>query len=83
MNLLKFFVLYLLYNTKTKLRPPTIFKLQKDSFDSFLEIISNKISTKSNKTNKSLIPVRNHIKLLHVYKSRRGFSKGTVLCGGY
>ena len=27
--------------------------------------------------------VRNHIKLLHVYKSRRGFSKGTVLCGGY
>ena len=27
--------------------------------------------------------VRNHIKLLHVSKSRRGFSKGTVLCGGY
>ena len=27
--------------------------------------------------------VRNHIKLLHVYKSRRGFSKGTVLCSGY
>ena len=27
--------------------------------------------------------VRNHAKLLHVYKSRRGFSKGTVLCGGY
>ena len=27
--------------------------------------------------------VRNHVKLLHVYKSRRGFSKGTVLCGGY
>ena len=26
--------------------------------------------------------VRNHVKLLHVYKSRRGFSKGTVLCGG-
>ena len=30
-----------------------------------------------------LILVRNHVKLLHVYKSRRGFSKGTVLCGGY
>ena len=27
--------------------------------------------------------VRNHVKLLHVYKSCRGFSKGTVLCGGY
>ena len=27
--------------------------------------------------------VRNHVKLLHVYKSRRGFSKGTVLYGGY
>ena len=27
--------------------------------------------------------VRNHVKLLHVYKSRRGFSKGTVLCSGY
>ena len=27
--------------------------------------------------------VRNHVKLLHVYKSRRGFSKDTVLCGGY
>ena len=26
--------------------------------------------------------VGNHVKLLHVYKSRRGFSKGTVLCGG-
>ena len=26
--------------------------------------------------------VRNHVKLLHVYKSRRGFSKGTVLCSG-
>ena len=29
------------------------------------------------------IIVPNHVKLLHVYKSRRGFSKGTVLCGGY
>ena len=29
------------------------------------------------------ILVHNHVKLLHVYKSRRGFSKGTVLCGGY
>ena len=27
--------------------------------------------------------VRNHIKLIHVVTSRRGFSKGTVLCGGY
>ena len=28
-------------------------------------------------------PVRNHVKQLHVNKSHRGFSKGTVLCGGY
>ena len=27
--------------------------------------------------------VPNHVKLLHEYKSRRGFSKGTVLCGEY
>ena len=27
--------------------------------------------------------VRNHVKLIHVVTSRRGFSKGTVLCGGY
>ena len=27
--------------------------------------------------------VRNHVKLIHVVNSRRGFSKGTVLCGGY
>ena len=32
---------------------------------------------------KILKSVRNHVKLLHLYKSRRGFSKGTVLCGGY
>ena len=31
----------------------------------------------------NLLNVRNHVKLLHVYKSRRGFSKGTLLCGGY
>ena len=31
----------------------------------------------------NLVFVRNHVKLLHVYKSRRGFFKGTVLCGGY
>ena len=28
-------------------------------------------------------PVRNHVKLIHVVTSHRGFSKGTVLCGGY
>ena len=33
--------------------------------------------------NNFLNAVRNHVKLLHVCKSRRGFSKGTVLCGGY
>ena len=27
--------------------------------------------------------VRNHVKLFHVYISNSGFSKGTVLCGGY
>ena len=27
--------------------------------------------------------VRNHVKLMQVINSRRGFSKGTVLCGGY
>ena len=27
--------------------------------------------------------VRNHVKLIHVVNSRRGFSKGAVLCGGY
>ena len=27
--------------------------------------------------------VRNHVKLMHVINSRRGFSMGTVLCGGY
>ena len=27
--------------------------------------------------------VRNHVKLIHVVNSLRGFSKGTVLCGGY
>jgi hypothetical protein len=27
--------------------------------------------------------VRNHVKLLRIINSRRGFSKGTVLCGGY
>ena len=27
--------------------------------------------------------VRNHIKLLHVCKSCRSFSKGTVMCDGY
>ena len=27
--------------------------------------------------------VRNHVKLMRVINSRRGFSKGTVLCGGY
>ena len=32
---------------------------------------------------KRINSVRNHVKLLHVYKSGRGFSKGTVLCGGY
>ena len=26
--------------------------------------------------------VRNHVKLIHIVTSRRGFSKGTVLCGG-
>ena len=36
-----------------------------------------------NLTDNSAELVRNHVKLLHVYKSRRGFSKGTVLCGGY
>ena len=30
-----------------------------------------------------LWPVRNHVKLMHVINSRRGFSKATVLCGGY
>ena len=34
-------------------------------------------------TNNSLNAVRNHVKLIHVVTSRRGFSKGTVLCGGY
>ena len=29
------------------------------------------------------ISVRNHVKLIHVVTSPRGFSKGTVLCGGY
>ena len=29
------------------------------------------------------ILVRNHVKLRRVINSRRGFSKGTVLCGGY
>ena len=32
---------------------------------------------------KSIWGVRNHVKLIHVVTSRRGFSKGTVLCGGY
>ena len=36
-----------------------------------------------NKGNTISCLVRNHVKLLHVYKLRRGFSKGTVLCGGY
>ena len=27
--------------------------------------------------------LRNHVKLIHVVTSHRGFSKGTVLCGGY
>ena len=27
--------------------------------------------------------VRNHVKLMRVINSHRGFSKGTVLCGGY
>ena len=27
--------------------------------------------------------VRNHVKLMRVINSCRGFSKGTVLCGGY
>ena len=26
--------------------------------------------------------VRNHVKLIHVVNSHRGFSKSTVLCGG-
>lgn len=30
----------------------------------------------------SLKTVRNHVKLMHVVNSRRGFSKGTVLWGG-
>ena len=30
-----------------------------------------------------LLVVRNHDKLLRVINSRRGFSKGTVLYGGY
>ena len=29
------------------------------------------------------VSVRNHVKLMRVVNSRRGFSKGTVLCGGY
>ena len=33
--------------------------------------------------NKSDNDVRNHFKLIHVVTSCRGFSKGTVLCGGY
>ena len=33
--------------------------------------------------NKPFAAVRNHVKLIHVVTSRRGFSKGTVLCGGY
>ena len=36
-----------------------------------------------NKGNTISCLVRNHVKLLHVYKLRRGFFKGTVLCGGY
>ena len=27
--------------------------------------------------------MRNHVKLIHIVTSRRGFSKGTVLCVGY
>ena len=26
--------------------------------------------------------MHNHVKLIHIVTSRRGFSKGTVLCGG-
>ena len=31
----------------------------------------------------SIFSVHNHVKLIHVVNSRRGFSKATVLCGGY
>ena len=28
------------------------------------------------------LAMRNHVKLIHVVTSRRGFSRGAVLCGG-
>ena len=32
---------------------------------------------------RNTVCVRNHVKLMRVINSRRAFSKGTVLCGGY
>ena len=44
---------------------------------------TNLLPSLRNFVNKKVGTVRNHVKLIHVVTSRRGFSKGTVLCGGY
>ena len=40
-------------------------------------------SGKARTLDNTMETVRNHVKLIHVINSRRGFSKGTVLCDGY
>ena len=55
----------------------------KDMVYSRYKFKSTSSEESQNLTDNSAELVRNHVKLLHVYKSRRGFSKGTVLCGGY
>ena len=39
--------------------------------------------TRSTAKNTAFFLGRNHVKLIHVINSCRGFPKGTVLCGGY
>ena len=58
-------------------------KKEKKCTNCLQNINTNSNMTFESKMNLKSIPVvRNHVKLLHVYKSRWGFSKGTVLCGG-
>ena len=55
---------------------------------SVLKHMSNTFNSRSHlhfnrNSNQTFLIVRNHVKLMRVINSHRGFSKGTVLCGGY
>ena len=54
------------------------FGLEYDFATQTLKLKINQVST-----NYYFWVVRNHVKLMHIINSRRGFSKGTVLYSGY